>query len=154
MTAVLDADAVGAPPGSALPFSGAGLALLPIPADPDDADDVTEVLESSLSGELGGEAPESFAPEGVPTLVGQPPTFLARLQSITLDQYASIRAECELFPERVDEVRRVVGLVDDREMNALDELWRYRFTESRSLHSQFEEAVARYRVWLRQKGKE
>lgn len=68
---------------------------------------------------------------------------------LTLEQYASFRAECAVTPERLDEVRTRYGVADEPAQRALERSWEQRLAADADLHQRYEELLPGYERWLR-----
>jgi hypothetical protein len=71
--------------------------------------------------------------------VGAPSDVFPRLLAMSLEQYASLCAECALFPEHVQQIELRYGVSSPVERTVLDRLWRYRMAEDPTLHARWTE---------------
>jgi hypothetical protein len=68
---------------------------------------------------------------------------------LSLEQYASLRAELTVHPERWARTLAVYTVMDQATLEALDEHWRRRFAKHPEERPVFETALAKFTGWLR-----
>ncbi len=69
---------------------------------------------------------------------------------LTLEQYASLTATCEVQPETAAQTLTEYGLGSPDDRVALDRLWRSRFVADPSCYARYKELLADYTAWLKQ----
>lgn len=77
------------------------------------------------------------------------------LVELTVDQYASFCARCEVYKERTQEIERFFGISGPDARRALTARWAVRLTSDRTVFREFNERFHEYRAWLaaeRQRG--
>ena len=79
---------------------------------------------------------------------GAAPSLPAGVPDLTLQQYASLRVELEMSPDRAASIRGRYG-VSEEGRDALDAHWRARFQPDPLLRMEFARAYAAYLAWLR-----
>jgi hypothetical protein len=68
---------------------------------------------------------------------------------LTLEQYASLRAELTVWPERAGEILEKYHVMHEAALGALDEHWRREIAEKPEVRAAFEEKLAMFVPWLR-----
>ncbi|MBI4703782.1 MAG: hypothetical protein HY744_21950, partial [Deltaproteobacteria bacterium] len=91
----------------------------------------------------GGGVPDGDAPAREPEAEGGVPT-------LTLEQYASLCAECEACPERAAEIQARYQVPTEAVRRALEQRWRDDLARDPALGRRWEESRARYQAWLRE----
>jgi len=76
-------------------------------------------------------------------------TAIVLIPGLTLPQYASLRAELAVWPERVEAILPRYHVVSEASRRALDEHWAERLLGNREERAAFERAVGEYSAWLR-----
>ena len=71
------------------------------------------------------------------------------IPQLTLHEYASLRAELSVSPERTDAILREYRVMNPAVRGALEEHWRAELAASPEMRATFEQAFARYAEWLR-----
>jgi hypothetical protein len=71
---------------------------------------------------------------------------------LTLQQYASLKAELSIYPNREPEILVRYHVFDASAWQALEREWRGRFEADPTLHARWQELASRYRAWLLQRG--
>jgi hypothetical protein len=71
------------------------------------------------------------------------------LPQLTVEQYASLRAELSVWPERAGEILRRYQVVNEAARRALDEHWEAWLARQPEPRAVFERALAAYTAWLR-----
>lgn len=74
----------------------------------------------------------------------------AHLPELTLEQYASLVAECDVCPERRAEIAGRYGVLSDAERAELDRSWAKRFAADAVLYERKSALVGHYVEWYRQ----
>jgi len=75
------------------------------------------------------------------------PSYAPALE-LTVDQYASLCAECAVHPERIGEVLARYHIPSDAARRIIDRHWQSRLAEDPELHRQWEQSYANYQTWL------
>lgn len=70
------------------------------------------------------------------------------LPELTVEQYASLKATCEVFPERTEAVGKQYGVPTPAQRDALDESWRKRLSADPTLEQRLGKLIDEYRAWL------
>jgi hypothetical protein len=71
------------------------------------------------------------------------------LASITLEQYATLSAECSMSPAWSETIQQRYGIRSAEERTALDRLWRRRIVEDEELSRLYRWHFSRYQEWAR-----
>jgi hypothetical protein len=67
---------------------------------------------------------------------------------LTVEQYASLCAECVVYPDRAEEIQRRYHVPSEGARRVIDKHWKERFTADADLQRRFETSFASYRAWL------
>ena len=70
-------------------------------------------------------------------------------KGLSLEQYASLRAELAVHPEQWQRTLVVYTVMHQAALEALDAHWHRRFAEHPEERAAFETAVAQYTAWVR-----
>jgi hypothetical protein len=76
-------------------------------------------------------------------------TGIVLIPRLNLEQYASLRAELAVSPERVGEILPRYHVLSEASRRALDEHWAERLAGNGEERAAFERAVGEYSAWLR-----
>lgn len=131
--------------GTELPFIAADK---PAPAPIAD-----EVADESMAGEtmgIGQMSPLAALASMASTVTsnGTPPKEV----ELTLEQYASLSATLEVFPDRRASTLETYGIHADAALIALERSWAAKIALDVALEKRFNDLVAHYREWIRSNG--
>ena len=73
--------------------------------------------------------------------------------ALTLEQYASLWASCELDPGATSAIEQRYGIHRPDERQALDARWRAQLEADPSLRARFDQLVIQYRDWVQKQGR-
>lgn len=73
------------------------------------------------------------------------------LPRLTLHEYASLRAELAVAPERSEAIRLRYHVKNDAALGALEERWQSELAASLEARAAFDKAFAEYTAWLRER---
>ena len=76
-------------------------------------------------------------------------TGLVPFPRLSLEQYASLRAELSVWPERSIQILSRYYVMVDTERDALEKHWQTQLAASPEMRATFEKALADYTAWLR-----
>jgi len=76
--------------------------------------------------------------------------LLAHLATMTVEQHASLSAECAVNPDRIAQIHAQHQVLTDDQRAALDQHWRERMAASKELTRLWQWHYTRYEQWFRQ----
>ncbi|MCC6521602.1 MAG: hypothetical protein IT373_02975 [Polyangiaceae bacterium] len=89
--------------------------------------------------------PEVAHPSATPAVSG---ASGAPVVELTIDQYASLCARCDVYKERTQEIERAFGIGSAEARRALTAHWVARLTSDRAVFSEFNARFHEYHAWL------
>jgi hypothetical protein len=124
-------------PGGALPFiKGAGASPPPTAA---------AAAAAAAKGMAGG----TVQGEVISPLAGLPFSKAKATPELSLEQYASMRATCTVYPDLTQATYTRYGVADATVRKAVSSDWQKRLANDKALRARYDELVAQYSDWLR-----
>jgi len=146
---------------TALPPIPRDRAALPFEARATPAPDFFAAIEADRSHRRGSPRPaELYETAPLPSLVraavlpmARPKTTALTLPDLTLEQYASFRAEIGASPDNTTAILRRYGIDGETAMKTLDLRFAEQMQRDPSMLTRFAQAVRRYQEWIKTQGK-
>jgi hypothetical protein len=132
--------------GLAVPFSGTKSAPDRSPEDVEGE----SAPEAGSTASLGMENPVA----GLAIPFETEPSSGTSPPELTLEQYASLRASCDVEPTSKARIERQYGIRDAGQRQALDARWRAHLDAHPDENARFEQLLAQYRDWVRRQGRD
>jgi hypothetical protein len=134
--------------GAELPFVTGAEAEAPAPV----ADEVANEAHAGETAGIGEMSPlAALAPMTTDGDSPEAPSS-SQLVKLTMEQFASLRATLDVFPERRQASFDSYHIADDAEYDEIVRQWSTTIEATPDMKERFEELVARYREWLRSNG--